>query len=159
MFHIEYNVVQKSTSLKLKLVLRINPALLPSADYCDVMMLWVWCCSSSSPTFLALPCLLRGRQTLHRQSVSRSQSPVAWQHLCQWKRESQLISVRNQFTIRADWSSKWLLTPPYCHNVLCLLPTASVRCQQCARCWPGMEAVPGLTPVILWQPHSQHQWP
>ena len=37
MFHIEYNVVQKSTSLKLKLVLRINPALLPSADYCDVM--------------------------------------------------------------------------------------------------------------------------
>ena len=33
MFHIEYNVVQKSTSLKLKLVLWINSA----ADYCDVM--------------------------------------------------------------------------------------------------------------------------
>ena len=28
MFHIEYNVVQKSTSLKLKLVLCINPGLL-----------------------------------------------------------------------------------------------------------------------------------
>lgn len=39
MFHIEYNVVQKSTSLKLKLVLLINPAQLPSADYCDVMIL------------------------------------------------------------------------------------------------------------------------
>ena len=40
-----------------------------------------------------------------------------------------------------------------------LLPSPGVRCQQCAQCWPGMEeAVAGLTPVITWQPPSQHQW-
>ena len=47
MFHIEYNVVQKSASLKLKLVLWINPA---ARDYCDVMSVMLFLLVTDIPS-------------------------------------------------------------------------------------------------------------
>ena len=87
-------------------------------------------------------------------SSVRSPPPVAWQHLCQWKRES-VSSYQWGISLLSGLTAVALLTELSQRS---LLPTPGVRCQQCAQCWPGMEAVAGLTPVITWQPPSQHQW-
>ena len=80
-------------------------------------------CCSPSLTFLALPSLLRG-QTLHHQSALSPQSP---DNTCVSERESQyplLVSVRNQFTIRADCSSSThgIVTTFFVTNSWCQMP-------------------------------------
>lgn len=143
--------VQKSTSLKLELVWWINPG--PCTLLSIIAMLWVRCCSSCS-SWHSWSASLWGQQTLHHQSLTRAQPSRLPTLVTERESQSLLISQASVY-----YQGCWL---EWLHTLAqrSLLPSPGVRCHQCRvlttdQGWRQGRA--GATPVITWQPPSQHQ--
>ena len=117
MFHIQYNVVQKSTSLKLELVLWII------LDCCCYRLLRCYEGDVAPRHWHSWPCPVSsgGRHCI----ISPLSAPSRLTTLVSVKeRVSLLVSVRNQFTIRADCSrsTHGIVTTFFVTNSWCQMP-------------------------------------